>query len=102
MATPDPGAGNPPDNPARAAEEPVEQPATKTSRAGRNLGAAIAVGAGIGGVLIVTLLFAPRLWVPIVALAILVATHEVVRRLREAGYVIALIPLLAGASSPSG
>ncbi|OBH49624.1 phosphatidate cytidylyltransferase [Mycobacterium mantenii] len=96
MATPDPGAGNPPDNFARPAEEPVEKPAKKTSRAGRNLGAAIAVGVGIGGVLIVTLVFAPRLWVPIVALAILVATHEVVRRLREAGYVIALIPLLAG------
>lgn len=96
MATPEPGAGNPPDNRARAAKKTSAQPATKTSRAGRDLRAAIAVGAGIGGVLIVTLVFAPRFWVPIVALAIMVATHEVVRRLREAGYVIPVIPLLAG------
>lgn len=71
-------------------------PAKKPSRAGRDLRAAIAVGAGIGGALVVTLVFAPRFWVPIVAMAILVATHEVVRRLREAGFVIPVIPLLAG------
>lgn len=96
MATPEPGAGDPPDDPSRAAKETIQQPAKKTSRAGRDLRAAIAVGAGIGGVLVVTLVFAPRFWVPIVALAIVVATHEVVRRLREAGYVIPVIPLLAG------
>lgn len=96
MATPEPGAGDQPDDPARADNDTVQQPAKKTSRAGRDLRAAIAVGAGIGGVLVVTLVFAPRFWVPIVALAIVVATHEVVRRLREAGYVIPVIPLLAG------
>ncbi|HTX97045.1 MAG TPA: phosphatidate cytidylyltransferase [Mycobacterium sp.] len=72
------------------------QPAKKTSRAGRDLPAAILVGASIGGVLIATLVFAPRYWVVLVALAILVATHEVVRRLRAAGYVIPVIPLLVG------
>ncbi|BBZ48671.1 phosphatidate cytidylyltransferase [Mycobacterium heidelbergense] len=82
MATPDAGAGTP--------------PARKTSRAGRDLPAAIAVGVAIGGVLVVTLLFAPRFWVLIVAIAIVVATHEVVRRLREAGYLIPVIPLLVG------
>lgn len=96
MATSDPGAGTPPDEPVPAAKAATDQPVKKTSRAGRDLRAAIAVGAGIGGVLIVTLVFAPRWWVAIVALAILVATHEVVRRLREAGYVIPVIPLLAG------
>ncbi|GAB1813270.1 phosphatidate cytidylyltransferase [Mycobacterium sp. MUNTM1] len=96
MAIPEPGAGDPPDDPSRAAKETIQQPAKKTSRAGRDLRAAIAVGAGIGGVLVVTLVFAPRFWVPIVALAIVVATHEVVRRLREAGYVIPVVPLLAG------
>lgn len=96
MATPEPGAVDPPDDPARAGKDTVQQPAKKASRAGRDLRAAIAVGAGIGGVLVVTLVFAPRFWVPIVALAIVVATHEVVRRLREAGYVIPVIPLLAG------
>jgi phosphatidate cytidylyltransferase len=41
-------------------------------------------------------MFAPRYWVLIVAIAIFVASHEVVRRLREAGYIIPVIPLLAG------
>ncbi|OBH04009.1 phosphatidate cytidylyltransferase [Mycobacterium sp. E1747] len=90
------GAASTPDEPAREGKTTAQQPAKKTSRAGRNLRAAIAVGAGIGGVLIVTLVVAPRFWVAIVALAIPVATHEVVRRLREAGYVIPLIPLLIG------
>ena len=90
------GAASPPDEPPREATDAAQQPAKKTSRAGRDLRAAIAVGAGIGGVLIVTLVFAPRYWVPIVALAIFVASLEVARRLREAGYVIPLIPLLIG------
>ena len=90
------GAASQPDEPAREAKNTMQQPAKKTSRAGRDLRAAIAVGAGIGGVLIVTLVFAPRYWVAIVAAAIFVATHEVARRLREAGYVIPLIPLLVG------
>ncbi|HSS23348.1 MAG TPA: phosphatidate cytidylyltransferase [Mycobacterium sp.] len=101
MATSDAGAGTPPDEPARGAKtpyskEPAQPPGTKASRAGRDLPAAIAVGMAIGGVLIVTLVFAPRFWVPIVAAAILVASHEVVRRLREAGYLIPVIPLLIG------
>jgi len=90
------GAGTPPDEPARGAKEAMQRPAKKTSRAGRDLRAAIAVGVGIGSVLIVTLVFAPRYWVLLVAAAILVASHEVVRRLREAGYVIPVIPLLIG------
>ncbi|WP_156688572.1 phosphatidate cytidylyltransferase [Mycobacterium sp. Marseille-P9652] len=72
------------------------QPPKKTSRAGRDLPAAIAVGVSIGAVLIVTLVFAPRYWVAIVAVGVAVASHEVVRRLREAGYVIPLVPLLIG------
>jgi phosphatidate cytidylyltransferase len=75
----------------------MQQPAKKkTSRAGRDLRAAIAVGAGIGAVLVVTLVFFPRLWVFHCSWAIAVASHEVVRRLREAGYVIPVIPLLIG------
>lgn len=68
----------------------------KSSRAGRNLPAAIAVGVILGGGLIATLIVAPRGWVVMVAVAMAVATHEVVRRLREGGYDIPLIPLLFG------
>jgi phosphatidate cytidylyltransferase len=68
----------------------------KASRAGRNLPAAIAVGATLGGILVVILLFAPKLWLVVLALAIPIATHEVTRRLREAGYAIPIVPLLLG------
>ena len=71
------------------------QPA-KTSKAGRNLPAAIAVGALLGGSVIATLWLAPRFWVALVAAAMALATHEVIRRLREAGYSIPAIPLLVG------
>jgi phosphatidate cytidylyltransferase len=68
----------------------------KKSRAGRNLPAAIAVGGAIGVTIIVVLLYAKYLWIVMVAVAIPVATHEVVRRLREAGFVIPVVPLLIG------
>ncbi len=68
----------------------------KKSRAGRNLPAAIAVGATIGFTIIAILIFKKILWLPLVAAAIPTATHEVVRRLREAGFVIPVIPLLIG------
>lgn len=68
----------------------------KKSRAGRNLPAAIAVGAAIGFTIIAILIWDRYLWVLLVAVAMPVATHEVVRRLREAGYVIPVIPLLVG------
>jgi phosphatidate cytidylyltransferase len=90
VATSDAGAGTPPDQPRGS------QQTAKKSRAGRDLPAAIAVGAAIGGLLIATLVFAPRFWVLIVAIAIFIASHEVVRRLREGGYIIPVIPLLAG------
>jgi CDP-diglyceride synthetase len=96
VATTDAGAGTPPDEPARGAKKTAQQPAKKTSRAGRDLRAAIAVGVSIGAVLIATLLFVPRGWVVLCSGAILLASHEVVRRLREAGYVIPVIPLLIG------
>ncbi|AGZ53099.1 phosphatidate cytidylyltransferase [Mycobacterium kansasii] len=88
MATTDASTGTPADDPPHGPK--------KTSRAGRDLPAAIAVGSGIGAVLVATLLLAPRGWVAICALAMAVASHEVVRRLREAGYLIPVIPLLVG------
>jgi phosphatidate cytidylyltransferase len=96
VATSNAGPGTPPDDPARGAKDTLAQRAKKTSRAGRDLPAAIAVGLAISGVLVATLVYAPRYWVLIVAIAIFVASHEVVRRLREAGYIIPIIPLLAG------
>lgn len=70
---------------------------TKTgSRLGRNLPAAIAVGVLLAGMLVATLIFAPFLWLVELAVATPVATYEVTRRLREAGYQVPLVPLLVG------
>ncbi len=66
------------------------------SRAGRDLPAAIGVGVALGGGLIAILILVPRLWVGVLSVAMAIATHEVVKRLREAGYSIPLIPLLLG------
>jgi len=71
-------------------------PPKKAGRAGRNLPAAIAVGAFLGFGVIAILVWAPLGWVPVVAVAMALATHEVVRRLRTAGYAIPLVPLLVG------
>ncbi len=77
---------------------PVAQtePPKKTSRAGRDLPAAIAVGAVLGAMAIGTLLFAPIWWLPLLAVAIAIATHEVIRRLREHGYALPTVALLVG------
>jgi phosphatidate cytidylyltransferase len=72
------------------------EPPQKKSRAGRDLPAAIGVGVVLGALAIGTLLFKPILWLPLLAAAIAVATHEVIRRLREHGYALPTIPLLLG------
>ena len=72
------------------------EPPKKPSRAGRDLPAAITVGALLGAMAVGILLFAPMGWLPVLAVAMPIATYEVVRRLREAGYSLPLIPLLIG------
>jgi phosphatidate cytidylyltransferase len=72
------------------------EPPKKVSRAGRNLPAAIAVGVLLGAMAIGILLFAPRWWLLVLAVAMPIATHEVVRRLQEAGYDLPVVPLLIG------
>ena len=72
------------------------EPPKKKSRAGRNLPAAIGVGVVLGGLAIYVLLFRPIGWLPVLAVAIPIATYEVCRRLGEAGYALPVIPLLIG------
>ncbi|MEO8815174.1 MAG: phosphatidate cytidylyltransferase [Mycobacterium sp.] len=68
----------------------------KQSRAGRNLPVAIVVGSLLAAILITVLLVQPLLWLVVLAVAAPIATHEVARRLREAGYDVPFIPLLLG------
>ncbi|WP_420879823.1 phosphatidate cytidylyltransferase [Rhodococcus sp. (in: high G+C Gram-positive bacteria)] len=70
--------------------------AAAPSKAGRNLPAAIAVGGGLGAALILILIYAPLVWIGVVAVAMAVATWEVAKRLREADINVPLIPLLLG------
>lgn len=74
---------------------PVDEP-PKKSRAGRDLPAAIGVGVLLGGMAIGVLLFWPIGWLPVLTVFIPIAVHEVIRRLREAGYALPVIPLLLG------
>ena len=83
-------------HPRPVTDTPVDEPPKKKSRAGRNLPAAIGVGVLLGAMAIGILLFAPIGWLPVLAVFIPVATHEVIRRLREAGYDLPVIPLLVG------
>ena len=83
-------------HPSPVTDTPVDEPPKKKSRAGRDLPAAIGVGVLLGGMAIGVLLFAPIGWLPVLALFIPVATHEVIRRLGEAGYDLPAIPLLIG------
>ncbi|AFM16757.1 CDP-diglyceride synthetase [Mycolicibacterium chubuense NBB4] len=83
-------------HPKPVTDSPVEEPSKKTSRAGRNLPAAIGVGVLLGALAIVVLFFAPKFWLPVLAVAMPIATHELVRRLREAGYDLPVVALLVG------
>ncbi|MEU6581333.1 phosphatidate cytidylyltransferase [Nocardia sp. NPDC046763] len=66
------------------------------SKAGRNLPAALAVGFGLGLSLIAILLWAPKVLIGVIAVAVAVATWEVAKRLREADVLVPRIPLLVG------
>lgn len=76
--------------------EPDSGAPKKTSKAGRDLPAAIGVGVVLGAMAIGVLNFAPIWWLPVLAVAMPIATHEVIRRLGEAGYALPTIPLLLG------
>src|SRR5271170_8198649 len=96
VADTDTGAETPAEGSVHQPLDKNQKNKKKKSRAGRNLPAAIAVGGALAVTIVAILIFDRYLWVPLVAAAIAMATYEVVRRLREAGYVIPVIPLLVG------
>lgn len=69
----------------------------RVSRAGRNLAAAIAIGAAMGAVALVSLLVVPQAFVAVVAMAAAIGTWELAGALRRAaGIVVPLPVVLAG------
>ncbi|WP_442971974.1 phosphatidate cytidylyltransferase [Rhodococcus sp. P1Y] len=71
-------------------------PSKSAGKAGRNLPAAIAVGGALGVSLILVMVFAPLVWIGVVAAALAVATYEVSKRLRESAVLVPRIPLIVG------
>jgi phosphatidate cytidylyltransferase len=66
------------------------------SRAGRDLGTAIAVGLGLGGLVIVSLLTRKELFVGVVAAAVLVAIWELGVAMREQHIALPYVPVGVG------
>ncbi|MFV8380419.1 phosphatidate cytidylyltransferase [Corynebacterium hindlerae] len=64
--------------------------------AGRNLKQAIAVGVGLGALVLLAIFVIPFGWYPLVAAAVFLATWEVHSRLKEHGYLLQRALLLVG------
>lgn len=71
----------------------------KTSRAGRNLPAAIAVGVALGALIIATLTIKRESFLVVLVVAICIGAWEMSQALRSAGLSIPVVPLLVGAVS---
>jgi phosphatidate cytidylyltransferase len=101
-AGPAPEAPKPPVEPAAtdqpAATDPPATPA-KTSRTGRNLPLAIGVGAGMGGLVFLTLLTVKATFLIYVGAAIAVALTELSAALAKRGINIPVIPVAAGGAA---
>lgn len=88
---PDSAAAAQPSAPAAAAE-----PARSPGRAGRDLPAAIAVGASLGALVIVTLFTVRIVWILIVAAGVTIGAYELVRALNVRRLRPPLLPVLGG------
>src|SRR3954470_17011740 len=100
-----PVATTPPAEPSPEDDEPpeelptTEQPATGRApgRAGRDLGAAIGVGLGLGAVIVGSLVLWRPSFLGVLVAAILVGVVELTRALRAGKFQAPLVPLLVGA-----
>jgi phosphatidate cytidylyltransferase len=74
----------------------VEGPTKKPGRAGRDMVAAIGVGAGLGAVILLSLLVYRPAFLLVLGVAILVGVVELTRALQAGGVRAPLVPVLAG------
>jgi phosphatidate cytidylyltransferase len=96
---PDPGDDPP------LSDDPADLPTTERpagGRAGRNLGAAIAVGVSLAAVIVLSLVLWRPAFVGVVTAAVLVAVVELSRALRAGNFRPPLVPLLVGALAMEG
>ncbi|MDN5899615.1 MAG: phosphatidate cytidylyltransferase [Brachybacterium sp.] len=80
-----------------APDAPGSEPEhAKRRGAGRNLPAAIAVGAGLAALMFVTVFVVPQTFAVLAAIAMVIAVLEVTRALAQGGLQLPQIPLLVG------
>jgi phosphatidate cytidylyltransferase len=97
------GAGRPtpaprPAPPAEGTfDEPADPPRRANGRAGRDMAAAVTVGAGLGGVVLATLLVWRPSFLLVLVAAVLISIVELSRALRAGGQRPPLAPVLVGA-----
>ena len=72
--------------------------AQRKSRAGRNLPAAIAVGVGLGSLVVASLFLVKDAFVAVVVIALGVGLWELARALGKAGITVPFLPILTGGS----
>jgi phosphatidate cytidylyltransferase len=77
----------------------LEQSMPASSRAGRNVPVSIAVGVGLGAVIVGSLVWEKVLFVLVVLAAVLVALDELVRVFHNSGAKLSRIPLFAGTTA---
>jgi phosphatidate cytidylyltransferase len=90
-----PGPVEPFDDDLPTTEAPVVAP--KSGRAGRDLGAAIGVGLGLGAVIVASLVLWRPAFLAVLVAAVLVGVVELTHALRAGGFRAPLVPLLVGA-----
>ncbi|WP_333733517.1 phosphatidate cytidylyltransferase, partial [Streptomyces sp. IBSBF 3010] len=75
-------------------------PPPQKKRAGRDLGAAIGVGVGLGALVVVSLFFVKEVFVGVIVLAVVVGLWELTSRLEERkGIKASLVPLAVGGAA---
>ncbi|MFF8452474.1 phosphatidate cytidylyltransferase [Streptomyces leeuwenhoekii] len=94
-----PPLGAVPQNPEPMPDAPQPAPPQKKS-AGRDLGAAIGVGVGLGAVIVASLFIVKAVFVGVIAVAVVVGLWELTRRLQERkGIKAPLVPLAVGGAA---
>ncbi|MGW2341057.1 phosphatidate cytidylyltransferase [Streptomyces sp. NPDC001661] len=97
---PEPAEGS--SRPAESARsaEPAQPASRKKKSAGRDLGAAIGVGVGLGAVIIASLFIVKAVFVGVIAVAVVVGLWELTSRLDERkGIKAPLVPLAVGGAA---
>ncbi|MGW7070383.1 phosphatidate cytidylyltransferase [Streptomyces sp. NPDC054855] len=97
---PMPSASQPAPEAPRAPQAPKAPQAPQKKSAGRDLGAAIGVGVGLGAVIVASLFIVKAVFIGVIAVAVVVGLWELTSRLQERKEIKApLVPLAVGGAA---